>query len=309
MTTAIPLTGRRFGRWTVLNDGRPELLCRCDCGTERAVSARALLNGKSQSCGCLRSETTARRNREQRLKHPIAAGDVFGRLTVLDAADRTKVACRCECGSQATVSAPHLTTGAVLSCGCLHRQKTAEVGRRNARLKIGIGDRFGLLTVVDVQNRRAVVCDCDCGTKAHPVQSSRLASGHTKSCGCLKRTKQRTHGLTDHPLYPTWQGMRARCTKPTANGYENYGGRGITIHEPWHDAAVFIRDIEASIGPRPDGMTLDRIDNDGNYEPGNVRWMSYKGQARNRRDGWHVQVTCPCCGEKFVVGRGGVVAA
>jgi hypothetical protein len=79
--------------------------------------------------------------------------------------------------------------------------------------------------------------------------------------------------------------MIARCENPKRKGYPYYGGRGITVCERWHDPAAFIADIERDLGPRPPGLTLDRIDNDGNYQPGNVRWATWSEQAFNARRG------------------------
>lgn len=94
-----------------------------------------------------------------------------------------------------------------------------------------------------------------------------------------------SHGLSRHPLYQTHRGMMDRCYNPDAESYGWYGARGITVCPEWHDVAAFIAWIEAEIGPRPDGCTLDRWpDNNGNYAPGNVRWADPEEQGRNRRD-------------------------
>jgi biotin operon repressor len=99
-----------------------------------------------------------------------------------------------------------------------------------------------------------------------------------------------THGLGDHPLYNTWWAMLRRCENPKAHNYARYGGRGIKVCEQWHDLAVFIADIERLLGPRPEGCTLDRIENDSNYEPGQVQWATAKQQANNRREPLYRQV-------------------
>ena len=97
------------------------------------------------------------------------------------------------------------------------------------------------------------------------------------------------HGLYGHPLYQVWKGMMARCNNAKDPRYHRYGGRGIAVCERWHDMRLFVEDIDCLLGPRPVGLTLDRLDNDGNYEPGNVRWATPKQQQRHRQRGEHGQ--------------------
>ena len=158
-----------------------------------------------------------------------------------------------------------------------------------ARLQL-IGRRFGLLTVVTsvytTTGAPAWECKCDCGGVS-VVTSGRLTSGNTKSCGCRKRavlgestTKHghsRKAGLTR--TYRIWRGMKTRCENTKSAVYARYGGRGITVCERWQRYENFVADM----GECPDGLTLDRIDNNGGYEPGNCRWASYKDQSRNQR--------------------------
>lgn len=152
-----------------------------------------------------------------------------------------------------------------------------------------IGKTFGRLVVVSYAGKHGPahfwLCRCSCGTeKAINVQS--LRRGATLSCGCLGKeirlVRHRTHGLTKTYFYSVWQSMRKRCYNPKAAHFADYGGRGITVCDRWQNSvSAFAEDM----GPRPSAKhSLDRIDNDGNYEPSNCRWATYSQQRKNARD-------------------------
>lgn len=147
------------------------------------------------------------------------------------------------------------------------------------------GHRYGLLTVRLLAGRigvsRAWLCDCDCGNVAL-VRANLLRQGVTKSCGCIKREKNRArsfrHGMVGTPTYNSWAGMLQRCRDPSER-FAEWGGRGITVCDRWNDFNNFHQDM----GARPPGMTLDRVEVDGNYEPGNCRWATRAEQNQNTR--------------------------
>lgn len=153
------------------------------------------------------------------------------------------------------------------------------------------GKTFGRLVVIERAANRGKepgwLCQCVCGNQ-RIVRSSSLKSGMTTSCVCYRKellTKRNLKHSHSHrgrltPEYRSWIAAKDRCFNPKRRRFKDYGGRGITMCQKWRDSfEAFL----AHIGPRSPGLTLDRVDNNKNYEPGSVRWATPKEQRNNRR--------------------------
>ena len=154
------------------------------------------------------------------------------------------------------------------------------------------GQRFGRWVAIARGKNRGKrvywVCECDCGFRKS-VRTDHLNGGHSRSCGCLNTelfvARSTTHNLRSHPAYRVHLNMKYRCEKNFVNQYNDYGGRGITVCDEWLDKNDGVKNfIEwAESNGYEDGLEIDRIDNDGNYEPSNCRFVTHRENSLNRR--------------------------
>lgn len=157
-----------------------------------------------------------------------------------------------------------------------------------------IGKKYGKLIVLKLdkeksKKRKYYVCQCECGNIIS-VRDDSLKSGNTKSCGCLSKeyNESRTQ-YTKEKLYHVWAGMKSRCNNPNSNRYCDYGGRGIKVCEEWNGEHDYINFRTWALkNGYSEGLSIDRIDVNGNYEPSNCRWVNQNIQSRNMRNNLNI---------------------
>lgn len=285
MVNAKNLLNQRFGKLIVIaraentRKGNTQWLCRCDCGNEKIALGYDLTHGRTVSCGCNLKGTTSP-------KRIDLTGQRFGKLTVESLASSENGIliwkCKCDCGNEKLIRGGNLKSKKGLSCGCdKYGKKVVDI----------TGNKYGRLTVISrgtiTQRGWSWNCLCECGNEVM-VNGDDLKANHTKSCGCLAeenrhRSTNLKHGDTRKQspyfrLYNEWTSMLNRC-RPTYHLKHRYYDRGITVCEEWKNYLSFKK--WALQNGYKDNLTLDRKNNDGNYEPSNCRWATQKEQANN----------------------------
>lgn len=199
-----------------------------------------------------------------------------------DTALTAKWLAECACGNQIILMLKDVTSKKKTTCGCAIRS-----------LKYQAGNKYGLLTIVsegekvvspDGTRVRQLWCSCDCGNpKLTLVRANNLQSGNTSSCGCVGEESRKTHGLSNSRTYQIHEGMLRRCRPELSEDFPYHAGRGIQVCERWNPRlGGSFENFYEDMGPAPDGMSLDRIDVDGNYSPENCRWATNSIQGYNK---------------------------
>ena len=220
---------------------------------------------------------------------PCTVGEIWGKWTIVSEigyndSGHLKVKAKCECGTEKEVWYSLLKRGKSKCCGKCNSKEDLT------------GQRFYRWTAIENcdpsgKNNQFYFCKCDCGT-IRKISAYKLKHGLTHSCGCYAKdevsARMATHSMSRTKIFREWRHMRERCA-PNAECKSRYYERGIKVYPEWNDSFESFYEYVSKLehfGEK--GYTLDRINNDGNYEPNNVRWATYKEQGRNRANNVYI---------------------
>ena len=303
-------------------------LCKCHCGKEFITSWNSLKMGTVISCGCFHSRGLRKDDEyRSRIGEVHNRLKILGYERIeKNGKSRGYFDCECQCENKTRVivRTDQLLSGNTKSCGCLQKEfasnlmknadksnwkkssrvYTKKVEFDNLELMSHVGETHNRLKIIGCVRKESggrlrnfYTCECRCGTILD-VRCEAVLKGTTKSCGCASREAAREvcikrntkHGLYGTAIYHIWKDMRSRCNDTASNRYYRYGNRGIKVCNEWNNSETgFLTFYNWAINNGyEEGLTIDRIDIDGNYEPSNCKWSSNQEQSWNKSNNVYI---------------------